>query len=31
VLDGGVPDGLVEQLVTDSHALVRPKLPRAQR
>jgi predicted DNA-binding protein (MmcQ/YjbR family) len=31
VLDGGVPDALVEQLVTDSHALVRPKLPRAQR
>jgi predicted DNA-binding protein (MmcQ/YjbR family) len=30
VLDGGVQDALVEQLVTDSHALVRPKLPRAR-
>ena len=30
VLDGGVPDDLVEQLVTASHALVRPKLPRAR-
>ena len=25
----GVPDELVEQLVRDSHALVRPKVPRA--
>jgi predicted DNA-binding protein (MmcQ/YjbR family) len=31
VLDGGVPDALVEQLVTASHALVRPKMPRARR
>ncbi|KFF60340.1 hypothetical protein JF66_05210 [Cryobacterium sp. MLB-32] len=33
VLDGSparVPDELVEQLVRDSHALVRPKVPRAK-
>ena len=29
VLDEGVPDELVEQLLRDSHALVRPKVPRA--
>ncbi|MHB1173045.1 MAG: MmcQ/YjbR family DNA-binding protein [Lacisediminihabitans sp.] len=28
VLDGEVPDDLVEQLLRDSHALVRPKVPR---
>jgi predicted DNA-binding protein (MmcQ/YjbR family) len=28
VLDGHVPDALVEQLVRGSHALVRPKPPR---
>ncbi len=28
-LDGGVPEDLVEQLIHDSHALVRPKVPRA--
>jgi predicted DNA-binding protein (MmcQ/YjbR family) len=27
-LDGGVPDELVEQLLTASHALVRPRVPR---
>ena len=27
-LDGAVPDALVEQLLRDSHALVRPKVPR---
>ncbi|MEX1077899.1 MAG: MmcQ/YjbR family DNA-binding protein [Homoserinimonas sp.] len=30
VLDGGVPDSLVEQLISGSHALVRPKVPRAR-
>lgn len=30
VLDGHVPDELVEQLLRDSHALVRPKVPRAK-
>lgn len=29
VLDGGVPDALVEQLIRGSHALVRPKVRRA--
>ena len=29
-LGGGVPDELVKQLVRDSHALVRPKVPRAR-
>jgi predicted DNA-binding protein (MmcQ/YjbR family) len=29
VLDG-VPDDLVEQLITESHRLVRPKVPRAR-
>ena len=29
VLDGHLDDALVEQLVRDSHALVRPKTPRA--
>lgn len=28
LLDGQVPDALVEQLVRGSHALVRPKMPR---
>lgn len=28
VLDGDVPDDLVEQLIRGSHALVRPKIPR---
>ncbi len=28
VLDGTVPDELVEQLLRDSHALVRPRVPR---
>jgi predicted DNA-binding protein (MmcQ/YjbR family) len=28
VLDDKVPDALVEQLLHDSHALVRPKVPR---
>jgi predicted DNA-binding protein (MmcQ/YjbR family) len=28
VLDGAVPDDLVEELLTGSHALVRPKVPR---
>lgn len=31
VLDGQVPDALVEQLVRGSHALVRPKVPRGER
>ncbi|ANP72310.1 MmcQ/YjbR family DNA-binding protein [Cryobacterium arcticum] len=31
VLDGFVPDELVENLLRDSHALVRPKVPRAPR
>ena len=31
VLDGFVPDEVVEQLLTDSHALVRPRVPRAPR
>jgi predicted DNA-binding protein (MmcQ/YjbR family) len=26
----GVPDDLVEQLLTDSHALVRPRIPRSR-
>jgi predicted DNA-binding protein (MmcQ/YjbR family) len=26
VLDGGVPDALVEQLISGSHALVRPRI-----
>ena len=30
VLDGHVPDDLVEQLVRDSHALVRPRVPGAK-
>ena len=30
VLDGHVPSELVEQLLRDSHALVRPRVPRAQ-
>jgi len=30
VLDGLVPNELVEELLRDSHALVRPKVPRAQ-
>ena len=30
MLDEGVPDDLVEQLLRDSHALVRPKIPRAR-
>jgi predicted DNA-binding protein (MmcQ/YjbR family) len=29
VLDGGVPDALVEELIRGSHALVRPKTRRA--
>ncbi|MDJ0324851.1 MmcQ/YjbR family DNA-binding protein [Cryobacterium sp. PH31-AA6] len=29
VLDGQVEDALVEQLLRDSHALVRPRVPRA--
>jgi predicted DNA-binding protein (MmcQ/YjbR family) len=29
-LDGGVPDDLVESLIRGSHALVRPKVPRAR-
>jgi predicted DNA-binding protein (MmcQ/YjbR family) len=31
VLDGAVPDELVENLIRGSHALVRPKVPRARR
>lgn len=31
VLDGSLDDALVEQLVRDSHALVRPKVPRSPR
>jgi len=31
VLDGTVPHELVEQLVRDSHALVRPRVPRQPR
>jgi len=31
VLDGGVPDALVEELIRSSHALVRPKVPRSSR
>jgi predicted DNA-binding protein (MmcQ/YjbR family) len=27
---GAVPDDLVEQLITGSHALVRPKMPRGR-
>jgi predicted DNA-binding protein (MmcQ/YjbR family) len=30
VLDGSVPDDLVEQLIASSHALVRPRVPRAR-
>ncbi len=30
VLDGHVDDDLVRQLIQDSHALVRPKVPRAR-
>lgn len=30
VLDGGVDDELVRQLITDSHRLVRPKVPRGR-
>ncbi len=30
VLDGSVPDALVEQLIRDSHALVRPKVRRGR-
>jgi len=30
VLDGGVDDELVEQLLRESHALVRPKIPRGR-
>jgi predicted DNA-binding protein (MmcQ/YjbR family) len=30
VLDSGIPDELVEQLVRGSHALVRPRVPRAR-
>lgn len=30
VLDGSVDDALVEQLIEGSHALVRPKTPRAR-
>jgi len=30
VVDGTVPDDLVNQLVRDSHALVRPRVPRAR-
>jgi predicted DNA-binding protein (MmcQ/YjbR family) len=30
-LSGGVPDDLVESLIRGSHALVRPKVPRARR
>ncbi|TFB76697.1 MmcQ/YjbR family DNA-binding protein [Cryobacterium glaciale] len=30
VLDGHVPAELVEQLLRDSHALVRPRVPRAK-
>ncbi|CAN5522463.1 MmcQ/YjbR family DNA-binding protein [soil metagenome] len=29
-LDGSVPDDLVEQLIASSHALVRPRVPRAR-
>jgi predicted DNA-binding protein (MmcQ/YjbR family) len=29
VVNAGVPDGLVEELIADSHELVRPKRPRA--
>ncbi len=29
-LDGGVPDELVAQLLHDSHALVRPKVPKGR-
>jgi predicted DNA-binding protein (MmcQ/YjbR family) len=31
VVNAGVPDGLVEELIADSHELVRPKRPRAPR
>jgi predicted DNA-binding protein (MmcQ/YjbR family) len=30
LLDGAVPDELVEQLLRSSHALVRPRVPRAR-
>lgn len=30
VIIGGVPEDLVEQVVRDSHALVRPKVPRSR-
>ena len=30
VLDGHVPDALVEQLIRGSHALVQPKMPRGK-
>jgi predicted DNA-binding protein (MmcQ/YjbR family) len=30
VVNAGVPDGLVEELIADSHELVRPKRPRAR-
>jgi predicted DNA-binding protein (MmcQ/YjbR family) len=29
-LDGGVPDDLVEDLLRESHSLVKPKVPRAR-
>ena len=31
LIDGGVPDRLVEELIEDSYDLVRAKLPRAVR
>ena len=31
VLDGGVPDDLVENLLRESHSLVKPKVPRVPR
>jgi predicted DNA-binding protein (MmcQ/YjbR family) len=30
VLDGGVDDELIRQLIQDSHALVRPRVPRGR-
>lgn len=30
VLDGGVPDDLVEDLIRGSHTLVRPRVPKAK-
>jgi predicted DNA-binding protein (MmcQ/YjbR family) len=30
IVNAGVPDGLIEELIADSHELVRPKRPKAK-